>query len=473
MGQDGEEYPVLTLGQAPATASVRMAAAAIIATLAVVTLMVATHARDPMLILPGFLPALASLTALADMLIAYLLWGQARAGEEPALVLLAVTYLGSAVLVAANAWLFPAAFFVAGERMGEAAAWLWVFWHVLFAGGVTAYGLYPAAWSRPANFPRVARRSAGIMAILVVAAVTLARSGYLPALVGGARFHLPAFLLGVIPVAMVLAMVALAYGRRARTVLDTWLFVAMAGIWCDAALMHRGAGRFSVGWYAAHAVSLAASLAVLLGCLAEVNRLYGRLVWREARMNHANAHLRAVNSELSTIAERDALTQLLNRRAVLQHLSEHFEAWRLGDAPFGILMIDLDHFKTINDEWGHLAGDEVLAQVAARLRTAVRRSDVVGRYGGEEFLVVLPGTGAQGVRATAAKLLEAVRAMPFGYQDRPIPVTVSIGATCVDDKDADADSTIARADRALYAAKRDGRDRQVWADPDPGADLYV
>ena len=471
MGQDGEEYLVLTLGQAPATASVRMAAAAIIGTLAVVTLVVATHARAPMLILPGFLPALASLTALADMLTAYLLWGQARAGEEPALVLLAVTYLGSAVLVAANAWLFPAAFFVAGERMGEAAAWLWVFWHVLFAGGVTAYGLYPAAWSRPANFPRVARRSAGIMAILVVAAVTLARSGYLPALVGGARFHLPAFLLGLIPVAMVLAMVALAYGRRARTVLDTWLFVAMAGIWCDAALMHRGAGRFSVGWYAAHAVSLAASLAVLLGCLAEVNRLYGRLVWREARMNHANAHLRAVNSELSTIAERDALTQLLNRRAVLQHLSEHFEAWRLGDAPFGILMIDLDHFKTINDEWGHLAGDEVLAQVAARLRTAVRRSDVVGRYGGEEFLVVLPGTGAQGVRATAAKLLEAVRAMPFGYQDRPIPVTVSIGATCVDDKDADADSTIARADRALYAAKRDGRDRQVWADPDPGADL--
>ncbi len=471
MGQDGEEYPVLTIGQAPATASVRMTAAVIIVTLAVVTLIVATHARAPVLILPGFLPALASLTALADLLTAYLLWGQARAGEEPALVVLAVTYLGSAVLVAANAWLFPAAFFVAGGRMGEAAAWLWVFWHLVFAGGVTAYGLYPAAWSNLADFPRIVRGSAGIMLIFLVAALAFAQSGYLPTLVGGARFHLPPFLLALMPSAMVLAMAALAYGRRARTVLDTWLFVAMTGIWCDTALMHRGDGRFSIGWYAAHAVSLAAALAVLLGCLAEVNRLYGRLAWREARMNHANAHLRAVNSELSTIAERDALTQLLNRRAVLQHLSEHFEAWRQGGAAFGVLMIDLDHFKTINDEWGHLAGDEVLAQAAARLRTTVRGSDVVGRYGGEEFLVVLPGTGAQGVRVTAAKLLEAVRGTPFGYQGRPITVTVSIGATCVDDKDAESDSTIARADRALYAAKRDGRDRQVWADPAPAADL--
>ena len=470
MGQGGEEYPVLTLGQAPATVSVRVAAATIIVTMTGVSLIVAMHAYARAVVLPGFLPAFASLTALADMLTAYLLWGQARAGEEPAVVVLVVTYLGCAVLVAANALLFPGAFFVAGGRMGEAAAWLWVFWHLFFVGGVTVYGLYPAAWSNPAACVRAARYGAGITLSSVAAAVALARSGSLPALIGEARFHLPTFLLVVLPAAMVVAMVALAYGRRARTVLDTWLFVAMAGMWCDTALMHLGNGRFSIGWYAAHAISLAAALAVLLGCLAEVNRLYGRLVWHEARMSHANADLRAMNSELSTMAEYDALTQLLNRRAVFQHLTEHFESWRQGGAAVGVLMIDLDHFKTINDEWGHLAGDEVLAQLAARLRTAMRESDIVGRYGGEEFLVVLPGTSAQGVRVTAIKLLQAVRAAPFACLDGSITVTVSIGATCVGAKDPDPDSALARADRALYVAKRNGRDREVWADPAHDAD---
>ncbi len=464
MGLSRGDYPVLTLGQAPATAAVRMAAAVIIVALSLVTLITAAHAETPVAALPGFLPAFASLTALAQLLTAYLLWGQARAGEQPALVVPAVTYLGGALLIAAHAWLFPGAFFVTLQHRGEAAAWLWVFWHLLFAGGVFVYGLYPAAWSGPGDFRRTARRGVWIMVSLVAAAVALARSGLLPALVGAGRFHVPEWLLVLMPAAMMLAMAALAYGRRARTVLDTWLFVAIAGVWCDMALMHRGAGRFSIGWYAAHVIGLIAALAVLLGCLAEINKLYGRLVWRAARMDDANARLQAVNSELSTMAEHDALTQLLNRRAVLMHLTESFEAWRRGGAAFGVLMIDLDHFKTINDDYGHLAGDEVLAQVAARLRTAVRASDIVGRYGGEEFLVVLPGTDAHGIRITATKLLRAVRDTPFRCQDRPITVTVSIGATCVGGKDQGPEHVIARADRALYAAKRGGRDRQAWAD---------
>lgn len=93
---------------------------------------------------------------------------------------------------------------------------------------------------------------------------------------------------------------------------------------------------------AAHTISLAAALAVLPGCLAEVNRLYRRLVWREARMHHGNGHLRAVNDELSTIAARDALTQLLNRRPVLHYLAQHFKTWRQGGSSFGVFMIDLD-----------------------------------------------------------------------------------------------------------------------------------
>ena len=461
-----DREPVSTLGRVPATPAVRLAALVVVSLLIGATLICAPRATVAIPALPGFLPAFASVVVLADVLTAYLLWGQARAGEEPVLVVLAATYFGAAALVAVNAWWFPATFLVTARHAGEAAAWAWVFSHGLFALGAAAYGFYPSPRGERRAFLAGARRIALVTALLVGGGIVLAQSGRLPPLLGhhGPAFSLPKSLLGLMPVVMALAVGALVARRRARTVLDTWLLVAMIGMGCDVGLMHWGGGRFTVGWYGAHAISLAASLTVLMACLFEVNWLYRRLVLREASMSDTNASLRAANSELATIAKRDELTGLLNRRAVLARLAESFAAWRRGGPVFSVLMIDLDHFKVINDEAGHLGGDEMLAQVAQRLRTMVRASDAVGRYGGEEFIVVLSDTSAEGARRAGLKLMEAVRAMSFCYEGSTLRATVSVGGTAVHEGDACPDALIARADRALYAAKHDGRDRQAWVD---------
>ncbi len=456
---------VLTVGQVAATPAAWFAAIMIASLFVGATMLCVPHAAVMVSILPGFLPALASLTVLADILTAYVLWGQARAGEEPALVVLAATYCGTAVLVAVNAWVFPATFPVSARHVGHLAAWAWVFSHAFFALGAASYGLYPSSRGAPRSFRLSALGIVSVAGSLVAAAIVLAQSRYLPPLIAhGLFFRLPRLLSGLMPLVMAFAVVALVARRRVRTVLDTWLLVAMVGMWCDAALMNRGGGRFTAGWYGGHVISLAASLTVLMACLFEANWLYRRLVLREARMTTTNASLRAANSELATIAERDELTHLLNRRAILARLAERFAAWQGEGSAFSVLMVDLDHFKEINDEAGHLGGDEVLAQVALRLRAAVRASDAVGRYGGEEFIVVLPGTVGEGARKVGLKLIEVVRATPFGYKGLAMRMTVSVGGACVDKGDEDLDALIARADRALYVAKRDGRDRQAWMD---------
>jgi len=125
------------------------------------------------------------------------------------------------------------------------------------------------------------------------------------------------------------------------------------------------------------------------------------------------------------------------------------------------MVLDLDHFKQINDTHGHLAGDEVLRWAAARLRNALRETDFIGRYGGEEFVVVLPETDVK----IAAELAEALRrligAQPVKFEAKTIPVTVSIGVTELHPGAADYQVMFREADRALYRAKAEGRNRVI------------
>lgn len=157
-------------------------------------------------------------------------------------------------------------------------------------------------------------------------------------------------------------------------------------------------------------------------------------------------------------AMTDALTGLLNRYG-LQHvlMREHAEARRY-NRPLSCLMIDLDNFKTINDTYGHAAGDLALQQVASILRDAVRRSDTVFRYGGEEFLVLLPETDLEGGTALGEKIRAMAEARPFGNGERIFNLTLSAGATTLCD-DESGNDMIARADMALYQAKEQGRNR--------------
>jgi diguanylate cyclase (GGDEF)-like protein len=160
---------------------------------------------------------------------------------------------------------------------------------------------------------------------------------------------------------------------------------------------------------------------------------------------------------LRRTAEHDSLTGGFNRRTLDQHAAR--ECKLAGDhKPLSVLFMDLDWFKRINDTHGHACGDECLRKVAATLRAELRPQDVFGRYGGEEFLVLLPGQDAASARLVGERLRQAVEAAVVDWQGEPLRFTVSIGLAVLRDGD-DPEKLLARADKALYRAKHEGRNR--------------
>jgi len=168
----------------------------------------------------------------------------------------------------------------------------------------------------------------------------------------------------------------------------------------------------------------------------------------------------ALEQRLREVACRDPLTGLWNRGAILDRLDRELARSRREGRPLGVVLADLDHFKAVNDTHGHLAGDEVLRQAARRMLEAVRPYDTVGRYGGEEFLVVLPGCDADASAGLAERLRRRVAAEPMDC-GLAVDVILSLGAagTGGGPQAADAGSLMRAADRALYRAKGAGRDR--------------
>ncbi len=177
-------------------------------------------------------------------------------------------------------------------------------------------------------------------------------------------------------------------------------------------------------------------------------------------------HLEAQHKEIERLSRYDDLTGLLNRRAALErYRSEYTRAERYGRA-VTVLMIDIDYFKKVNDSHGHGAGDTILKHVSQVILDTLRTVDIGGRYGGEEFLVVLPETGIEGGTASAERMRERVEKGHFEVgDDMVVPVTVSIGVAAFDGEKVGADELLKRADRALYMAKESGRNCVVnWQD---------
>ncbi|HEU4879717.1 MAG TPA: sensor domain-containing diguanylate cyclase [Gemmatimonadaceae bacterium] len=174
---------------------------------------------------------------------------------------------------------------------------------------------------------------------------------------------------------------------------------------------------------------------------------------------HAIETTRADNHRLEALAQTDPLTQLVNRRALTITLVTEMERVRRYNAPLAMLLVDLDHFKLINDTYGHLAGDDVLFAVASVLQRAVRSVDTVARYGGEEFVIVLPETGKQGAMAFAERIRERLASHRFSVAARQdIRVTCSIGVATYPSAGLDSVEDLFRAaDAALYRAKGNGR----------------
>ena len=163
-------------------------------------------------------------------------------------------------------------------------------------------------------------------------------------------------------------------------------------------------------------------------------------------------------------ASTDPLTGLLNRRAFLENALSLCARQGERGQPVTVLMLDLDHFKSINDRFGHAVGDEVLRMFANAARSNMRASDLVGRLGGEEFAAIVAGTHANLPRAIAERLRASFETAGVTIGDHAIGATVSIGAATVARPVTDIDALIARADAALYRAKRDGRNRLYVAD---------
>lgn len=169
-----------------------------------------------------------------------------------------------------------------------------------------------------------------------------------------------------------------------------------------------------------------------------------------------------IKEELLIQAVTDPLTQLANRRYVLEQAQKEIKKAQRGKAPLSLIMMDLDRFKNINDEYGHHVGDEVLVQIAGLLKETCRESDIISRFGGEEFLLLLPGTDLEGAITNAKKICEAVAGKDFITASGEIRLTVSLGATQWGNDEVEISGAIRRADKALYQVKKSGRNNVKW-----------
>jgi len=165
------------------------------------------------------------------------------------------------------------------------------------------------------------------------------------------------------------------------------------------------------------------------------------------------------HEEIYRLTVQDALTGIHNRRSLMDFLDRELARAQRYQRPLALALFDIDHFKKLNDEFGHLAGDTVLRDLCQLLRTTVRKDELLARYGGEEFAMVLPETGLPEAQLAAERLREAVATCMFTYQTKRLPVTVSVGVSISTGETRDPQSLIEAADAKLYEAKSAGRNR--------------
>jgi two-component system cell cycle response regulator len=180
------------------------------------------------------------------------------------------------------------------------------------------------------------------------------------------------------------------------------------------------------------------------------------------RILQLQAALIRAHDTLQYESAHDALTALWNRGAIINFLKNEIERQQRSSQPLGVMMADVDHFKKVNDTYGHLVGDTVLKEVGRRLAEGVRTYDSVGRYGGEEFLVIVPGCKPADLAASAERLRRSIAEPKFETSAGPLAVTLSIGITSSCDEvesPQNSEMLLRAADTALYAAKAEGRNR--------------
>ncbi|WP_459965503.1 sensor domain-containing diguanylate cyclase [Paenibacillus sp. JCM 10914] len=186
----------------------------------------------------------------------------------------------------------------------------------------------------------------------------------------------------------------------------------------------------------------------------EKDRALGELKHIHMEIERKQMELMEINAVLVELSNTDKLTGLKNRRYFQEKLEEHVQRYRQTQQPFSLFLIDIDHFKRVNDTWGHAQGDEVLSSVAGILLASAREQDIVARYGGEEFVMILPELNMEDARGVAERLRLAVHDSTWDMGS----ITISIGMTTASMDDQET-SLLHKADQALYASKQNGRNR--------------
>lgn len=194
----------------------------------------------------------------------------------------------------------------------------------------------------------------------------------------------------------------------------------------------------------------------------ELEQQLGTLAERLLEMETQSSAIEQRMLEQQKLALLDTLTQLPNRQAYEQQLQHEYERWVRYGRPLALAVCDVDHFKSINDNFGHLAGDKVLRIIAKTLRTRLRKTDFIARFGGEEFVILMPETELPEALQVLETIREAVATCPFHFRDQPVVITVSAGVAAFV-ADAPPEKIFERADAALYQAKQAGRNRCISA----------
>jgi len=197
----------------------------------------------------------------------------------------------------------------------------------------------------------------------------------------------------------------------------------------------------------------------------------GRMSEMNSRMERLQASLKTMKGEISVANKRaqalehevltDPLTGVYNRRAYEKRISEELQRFRRHGNPFSILLLDVDHFKFINDQYGHAVGDLCLKEIIKRVHPLLRESDFLARFGGEEFVTLLPETKLEGATEVAEKLRKCIEKTEFLHGGKAVGITISIGVTQAESTDMKSESLFTRVDKALYRAKEKGRNRIV------------
>jgi diguanylate cyclase (GGDEF)-like protein len=364
---------------------------------------------------------------------------------------MASAYAWALVVMTGYAFAFPGAITDRPllDGSGSTPVYLYLAWHTGFA---VLLGAASAPWPRrlPTVVPEHRRVLAArcvlwlfLLAGLLVVVLVVLDGAALPPLVRGLDTSPMTDLTApVVLPAVLVALVASWVGGHRRRGADGWTTLAILVCLCEVLLTYVSGHRYSVGWYGGRVLSLVGAGVVVFAMLSSVRRM----------ATVARHH-----------ADHDALTGLANRRRAFEELDRRVERAHHHHEPVSVVSLDLDHFKSINDRYGHETGDVVLQAVAAALTRTSRASDLVARMGGEEFLVLLPGTGQDGALVVADHLRQAVASLALPQLDHGI--TASLGTATLSGSDADTFDLLRRADEALYAAKEAGRDRTVVAAP--------